>query len=119
MLSSIQLASLRGVLTSSFDQSGTINRPARVDDGEGGGTIGFSAAGTALCRVGPMGLTGTEELIASKMTNITLWRITFPALTDVRETDQITTMGETYEVLAVIAPRSKEMARRVAAGKVE
>jgi hypothetical protein len=60
-----------------------------------------------------------EALLAGKLTTTTQHVITFAAETDVRTTDQIASGGETYEVVAVVAPRTWEISRRVYAVRTE
>jgi hypothetical protein len=119
MLTAGELAAMRGTLDASLPDSGTIARKTWTSDGEGGGSITYPVAGTAACRVSPISQSGMEALLAGKLTTTTQHVITFAAGTDVQTTDQIASGGETYEVVAVVAPRTWEISRRVYAVRVE
>lgn len=119
MLTATELAALRDTLNLSLPDSGTISRKTWASDGEGGGSITYPAAGTAACRVSPISQSGMEALLSGKLTTTTQHVITFAAGTDVRTTDQIASDGETYEVVAVVAPRTWEISRRVYAVRTE
>ena len=119
MLTATELAALRNTLNLSLPDSGTIARKTWASDGEGGGSITYPAAGTAVCRVSPISQSGMEALLSGKLTTTTQHVITFAAGTDVRTTDQVASGGETYEVVAVVAPRTWEISRRVYAVRTE
>jgi len=119
MLTSGELAALRATLDASLPDRGTILTKTWVSDGEGGGTVSMSAAGTVACRVSPISQSGIEAMLNGKMTTTTQHVITFSAETTVTTDDQIASGGETYEVVAVVTPRSWEISRRVYAVRVE
>ena len=119
MLTATELAALRNTLNLSLPDSGTISRKTWVSDGEGGGTVSLSAAGTVACRVSPISQSGIEAMLNGRLTTSTQHVITFSAETSVTTNDQIASGGETYEVVAVVAPRSWEISRRVYAVRTE
>lgn len=119
MLTSSELAALRATLDASLPDSGTIYAKSWASDGEGGGTVSLTVAGTAACRVSPISQSGIEAALNGRLTTSTQHVITFSAETTVTTDDQVASGGETYEVVAVVAPRSWEISRRVYAVRTE
>lgn len=100
MLSASQLAAMQQTAAMALPDSGTILRAsAPIPDGMGSGSTTWTAAATAPCRVRPSGLSGDERAVAGGISAFSYWRITFPAGTDVQETDRIQALGKTYEVI--------------------
>lgn len=107
MLTATEIAAMRAVLDTSLPDSGTIVRATLVDNGAGGQTPTWAAAGTVLCRVSPTPLTPTEQVDASDAPAARrAFVVTFPHGTDVRATDRVQFGGDTYELVGVDAPRS-------------
>ncbi len=102
---------MRATLDASLPDSAVIWRPARVPDGQGGGSTSWAEAGTYPARIGPTG--GAESVIAAKLTATTTWTVTLPASTDVRPEDEIAIGVRRLKVAAVLAPRTWEVSRRV------
>ena len=107
---------MRGVLERSLPDTAVIHTRSYVSDGGGGGTLGYTAAGTVSARVAP--LTGSEGVTAGRLSPDARWVVTLPAGTSVSEDSRIVISGTTYEVEAVRGPRSFELSRRVEVSEV-
>ncbi|MGQ9809704.1 MAG: head-tail adaptor protein, partial [Armatimonadota bacterium] len=84
----------------------------RASDGAGGFTETWTPVATAACRLSPLGQTPQEQVIAARLTNISGWVVTLPALTDVRPTDRLVIGSRTFEVVGILTG-SWEISRRV------
>lgn len=114
MLTATEIASMRAVLDDSLPDSAVIERATLVDNGAGGQTPTWAAAGTALCRVSPSDLTPGEQVDGSDAPAARrTFTLTFPHGTDVRPTDRVTFGGATYDLTGVDAPRSWSLDVRV------
>lgn len=115
LLSTGDLASMRTVMDTSLPDTGVVWRRTLADDGQGGRTQTYSAVGTVACRLSPVSAlsAGSEEVHGDRQTAIADRIITFPANTDVVPTDRIVVSDQTFEVLAIHAPRSWEISTRV------
>ena len=102
---------MRATLDASLPDTATVSRDTEVSDGAGGWTVTTATSGPVACRVAPAG--GREAVIAGKLDSVAAWTITLPALTDVTAKDRIVVGARTFEVAAVLGPRSWEIARRV------
>lgn len=121
---------MRADVTAHLSDLCTVQRPgAEVSDGAGGWSSTFApVAGltNVACRLSPRSQESRargEQLVAGRITAQGDWLITFPALSDVRNGDQVivTVIGQparTFEVLGTDGPRSLETARLVAAAEV-
>ena len=114
MLSSAELVALRAAQAATFDQSAVIERKALVLDGGGGSTQTVTTA-SSPCRIAPEMDAGEEKDVAGRVGLARRWLITFPAETDVRESDAVVVAGVRYQVVSVMGPRSFETARQVRA----
>ncbi|MBI4496310.1 MAG: head-tail adaptor protein [Chloroflexi bacterium] len=114
MLSSSDLSALRTSLEESLPDTAVVQRVTRTADDMGGFTESWAAAGTAACRVAPLGSrTPEERVFAERIAPDVPWVITLPQGTDVTAEDRVTVGARTFEVLGVLAPRSWEIGRRV------
>ena len=84
---------------------GTISRPTRVSDGQGGWAVGYADAGTVSGRLRPA--SSTERVAAAqRQAEIShVWYCSTAA--DVRREDWITVGDQTVEVTAVREPSHK------------
>lgn len=118
-LSNAELAQMQADAETFLPGTCVIMRPtAGTSDGMGGmigGTV--SAAGTAACRIRPMGRPGSGNLseheASGRLFSLELWTITLPNGTDVRTTDRITSDNVTYEVVGTPTGGSWEITRAV------
>lgn len=115
MLSTADLDALRATLNESLPETAQVQRVTRTSDGLGGYTEAWAAIATVACRVAPSGNTPAEQVVAERIQDRVLWTLTLPAGTDVTPADRIAVGSRTFEVIGVLAPRSFELATRVAA----
>jgi SPP1 family predicted phage head-tail adaptor len=111
MLSAGQLASMRSTLNASLPDTAAVHRDTLSSDSAGGYTTSAATVATVACRVSPSG--GRESVVAGKVDAVSTWTITLPALTDVTAKDRLIVGSRTFEVAAVLDPRSWEIGRRV------
>jgi len=116
MLSAAQLSAMRSTLVASLPDTAVVKRDTLTPDGAGGWTTSEATVATVAGRVSPSG--GRESVVAGKLDAVTTWTITLPALTDVTAKDRIVVGSRTFEVAAVLDPRSWEIGRRVLAVEI-
>lgn len=123
MLTNAEIVAMRETLNASLPSECVIMRStAGTADGAGGYIGGsVSAAGTVACRISPVApiVPGSESVIAGQLSMVSPWVISFPASTDIRSGDRITSGDATYEVINPSDVRSWELSRRVYAKVVE
>ena len=90
--------------------SALIKRPSVNPDGLGGTERVWSTMGTVRCRVA-VNASGESTVLAGQIVEKAPWRVTFPALTDIRTTDRVVVKGKTLEVVGVAASSTFETAR--------
>lgn len=112
MISASDLVHMRIELEKSLPDSCQIQRATKVSDGAGGSTETWATVATVACRIGPTGRQPEERAIADRLTNLTSWTLTVPALTDARVSDRLVVGSRVFEVAGVLA-RSHEIARRI------
>jgi len=117
MLSEDEIAAMRATATASLPETIEVQRPTRVPDGAGGETLTYGNVATCPARLAPAGGEDEREF-AGRVAGRSLWRITLPALADVRLDDRVVVGGRTFEVLGVRA-RSFEVCRVVLATLLE
>lgn len=118
LLNDEQITSMRETLNRSLPEMAVIYRLTRTDDTSGGTTETLEAGDPIECRVAPLGggvgAAMAESLIVGRVGTADSWMVTFPADTDVRLTDSLIVLDDRpLEVVAVLAPRSWELSRRV------
>jgi SPP1 family predicted phage head-tail adaptor len=91
----------------------TISRRTQTTDSQGGYTETWATASTTTCRVVSSNLTPEERATADRLSLATAWVVILPALTDVTAADRIVVGSRTFEVAAVLAPKTWEVGRRV------
>ena len=112
-LSTLELSNMRHEASHFWPGTAVIWRATEASDGQGGVIQTWAAVGTTNCRLSPAS-SGREQVAADKLTAIAPWVITITQGTTVYESDRIviSTAG-TFEVQAVMAPRSYEVHRRL------
>jgi len=116
MISAATLDGMRATLNASLPDDAVIQRIVKVDDGQGGFIEGTpTIVASPKVRVSTADLTREENTMAERVGIQTAWILTFPAETDVTAKDRIVVGGRTFEVAAVLRPRSWEISRRVLA----
>lgn len=97
--------------------SASIRRPVVANDGIGGTSRTWSVVGTVKCRMA-VNAAGDSAVLAGQIVERAPWRVTFPALTDIRNTDRLVINGKTLEVVGVAGPSTYETARVVVCTEV-
>ncbi len=110
MLPADELAAIRAEASAALPETVEVQRPTATADGAGGQAVSWSPAGTYPGRLAPAGPLDVEREFAGRVAGRSLWRITLPALADVRLADRVAVGGRTFEVLGVRA-RSFEVCR--------
>lgn len=110
MISDTTLSQLRDVQVLTMTSSADIYRRTVSSDGMGGQTISRTKASTVVCRVAPP-TPETASVQSGKLLEEGVYKVTFPALTDVRTTDQLVIGTKTLEVLSVNDGGTYETAR--------
>ena len=116
MLSAADLAGMQATLTASLPDSCDLVLETLTSDGAGGETVGTPTTTTVACRVSPnvsRTLRNAEISVSERVIADSPWLITLPAGTVVTEQHRIVTGGREFEVQAVFAPLSWELAVRV------
>lgn len=113
LLTPAELAIFRTTQLMRFDLTATIERPGGTEDSSGGFLPGSPTTFTSPCCITPHRAAQQETLVGAELQGQALWDISFPALTDIKQTDQITVDGQGYEVVSLQAPKSRETARVV------
>lgn len=111
MLSSAQLTAMRAVQAQTFDMSAAVTRRSVSLDAAGRPVETPSTVATVACRVAPARAADGERVEAGRVQGQTLWRVTVPALTDVRLSDALLVGSRSFEVVAVWGAESRETAR--------
>lgn len=112
LLSTRQLAQLRAAWTAFLTDTGTILRATETRSGTGGVTQTWTASSSGPCKLLPRrGGLGVERDQAGKLVALRRANIVWPAGTDVTVRDRIAVNARTFEVLAVGARESNEVAR--------
>lgn len=111
LLSDADIAQMRGVMQQALPGTAVIGRDTFISDSGGGGTTTFTASGTVDCRIAPV--SGDEQVTGGRVSPDAEWVVTLPAGTVVDRTDQVTIAGSTYDIVAMRAPRSWELSRRL------
>jgi hypothetical protein len=119
MLSAADLADMRATVADLLVETATLSRGTPASDGAGGQTVTWATAATVAARLGPVGGSPEEREVAHRVTSPSLRTVTLPAGTDVRLGDRLVISTVTYEVVAVLAPRSWELSRRVVCARAE
>ncbi len=119
MLTAAEIADMRATQDMALPSSCAISRVALTSDGAGGQTESWSTNATVSCRLGALGNSGAERVIAERLTSVTPFVVTLPAGTDVLPKDRIVVDGRAFEVVVVLDKAAWETARRVAVTEVQ
>ena len=117
MLAAAELDAMAATLEESLPDSCAIVSGATVADGAGGQIPDPAAPepATIACRVSPASelVRNAESIEAERIASQAPWIITVPRGTVIEPEDRITTGGRSFEVAAVLGPRSYPIALRV------
>ena len=114
MISANELASMQAEQAKTLTTAASIVRRTYTSDGMGGQTETLVLT-DAMCRIVPSANMPDYSIFAAQAVEKQLFRVTFAAGTDIRKDDQIITLGQTLEVLGILAPKTVETARVVIA----
>lgn len=117
MLTTAQITSMRECADLALPDTCTIRRHTAVSDGRGGQIQTWVVVGTYPCRLAPAKTQPSNGVAADKAQTVTIWTITLPAETDVRNTDQINIGQRVFEV-DIVNAHSFEIARQVKATEI-
>lgn len=111
MLTAGQLADARLMQSKTLDKTASVRRRVFVNDSAGRPSENVSTVATVACRLAPAKTADRERVEAARFTGQTMWRITVPALTDVRVSDRFEIGARAFEIVAVWGEESRETAR--------
>jgi len=117
MIPADELAAIRAEVNLLLNETVVISRLTQSDNGAGGFTESWAAAGTVTGRIGPLDKQGREGLVGDRLAGRFGYTVTLPATTDVRAADRLTVGTRVFEVVQPIA-RSNETARVVICAEV-
>lgn len=110
MIGAAEMASMQALQAQTMVTACYIGRRSYAADGLGGQTETITSA-AAVCRVAASANAPDYQIAGARIGEAQLWRLTFPAETDVRKTDRITVGARVFEVLGILAPSTYETAR--------
>lgn len=111
MISAREITLLAEDVATILPSTAAIKRRSAGSDGLGGRAETYATAATVACRIAPVSTDVIEKEVGSRLRSDVVWRVAFPAGTDVRSTDRLTISGATYAVEAVRDGRSVEVER--------
>lgn len=115
MLTDAELDSMRADAALALPGTAVIQRETFTDDGGGGGTAGWTAAGTVDCRIAP--ISGSEREIADRIAQDAASVVTLPAETSITVRDRMVISGGTFNVMAIRQRNEWEITTRVEVGQ--
>ncbi len=111
-LSTLELSMMQHEAAHFRPETVVIWRVTQVSDGQGGVIPAWAAWGTTTGHLAPN--SGREQIIANKPTAVADWVISIPCGTLALEADRLVIASAgTFEAVAVLAPHSYEVHRRV------
>jgi SPP1 family predicted phage head-tail adaptor len=110
MLTDADISSMRSVAEDALPGTAIVQTHAFTDDGGGGGTLAWTAAGTVDCRLAP--IRGDEREIADRISEDSDHIVTLPTTASVTVESRLLIAGGTFQVSA-IRDRSWEITQRV------
>lgn len=116
-MTTADLTALRTTQTAALPSTGTLSRAVLTSDGAGGQTAGTPTTSSVACRVAPT--TGQLVPVATRLTALTTWTVTFSYNADVQAGDTLTVGTRALRILSVLDGGSWETARRAIAVEVE
>lgn len=110
MLTDAELAKMRAEQEKTMLDAAVIGRRIFTSDGAGGQEETFEQI-PAICRIAASNNQPDYQMFGAAANEAQLWRITFPAETDIRKTDAVYIGARSFEVVGVMAPATFETAR--------
>lgn len=110
---------MRATAATTFDSTAILLAEEYVSDGGGGGTTSWTASGTVPCHLSPITLRGEREPVTGdRVSPDADWILTLPAETAIEYDSRVLVGAATFEVIALRAPRTWELTRRVELNEV-
>lgn len=106
-----QLAVLRAMVETILPDTAQIQRMTQVVDDRGNTTDTYAPTSTVACHVTRSGNQPDERIVAERIVGRSAFTLYLPHDADVRESDRIVvaSLGQTYEVIGVLAPTSYQV----------
>ena len=111
-MSAAEIVAMRSEQDGTMPDTGVVWRFTSASDGMGGNVETWAAAGTAACRLGRVGDTGEERVIADRLTSADPWVLTFPVTTTIYERDRVVVGTRTFQIEMVAEHGEWETARQ-------
>lgn len=112
MLSAAEIDEMRATIAQTFSLTAEVRRPVTAPDGMGGQTTTWQTVATVPCALAPLERVATEQVRGGQPIPAVTWQLLVPVQTDLRASDLVVVGTETFEVAAVLAPETRELARR-------
>ena len=110
-LTADELAAMRTTSVGALPDTCTISRATPTADALGGQTVVWANVAVGIaCRFAPDGITDGERDVAGAVRSTAGWRFTLAHNIDARLTDRIVVGARTFEVVAIDAARSWQLA---------
>jgi len=117
LLTELELIAMRSMQAQGLPETVIIQRCSLESDGAGGSVETWTEAGSVGGRIGLIGKSEQERMIAERLGISQGYMVTLPAGTDIGEQDRLTIDGRTFEVVGVVRG-SWETARRAVCKEV-
>ena len=105
-----ELHSMRHTVDSYLGGTAILNALTYASNGAGGQADTLTAYGTVAARLAP--ISGSEETVADRVSEVAHWVLTVPANTTLAETSRVSYNGRDYEIDRVITRTPEEISRR-------
>jgi hypothetical protein len=113
LLTADDTARLTADWSAMFPTTGSVLRVTGTSDGAGGRSTSWASIYSGPCRIAPAKKEVAETEQGDRLRDAMVFRISFPAGTDVTYADRVQISGRTYTVNAVREPHSLETERVV------
>lgn len=109
-LTASELVSMRHTAGTYLGGTAVLYSLTYASDGQGGQVDSRAVSGTVAARLAP--ISGREETVADRVSEVAKWVLTVPAHTTLAETGRVTYNGRDYEVDRIITRVPEEITRR-------
>lgn len=119
-LTSAELAQMQAdVAATTFDQTFTIKRPVRTNDGTGHYSKSETQIATGVLGSIAQPSAGQMANYGYKIGSLAAWQVRLPVGTNVQENDLLIVGSQTLKVQVVMEPMSREIAMHLLASEVK
>lgn len=105
-----ELLSMRHTANTYLGGTAVVYTLGTTSNGAGGYTDSHTASGTYDARLAP--ISGKEETVADRVSEVAHWVLTVPANTPLEETGLVEYNGRSYEIDRIITRTPEEITRR-------